>query len=221
MVEEKKTDTFEQKLIRAHSKFLESIKDVYPLAVLGSLCIAISAFTKDAYPQAQVYAIVAASLFLIAFVSSFIQKAMPSDWPAFFSMTSTAIATFFLFLVVIEFAKAISLVGKAALIVLFLFVMTIMFYLSISVLRVVQKTKSTLIVICGTITIGAVSLLLVLSAISWLSELAGISVFPKLNNNFFGAVALIVSIFLFATLLLLVKESKKKKTKTSMISGSP
>jgi hypothetical protein len=78
-----------------------------------------------------------------------------------------------------------------------------------------------LIVICGTITIGAVSLLLVLSAISWLSELAGISVFPKLNNNFFGAVALIVSIFLFATLLLLVKESKKKKTKTSMISGSP
>ncbi|MCJ7633276.1 hypothetical protein MUP77_12905 [Candidatus Bathyarchaeota archaeon] len=221
MAEEKKTESFEEKMMRAHSRFLEDVGKVYPLAVLGSLCIAISAFTKDTYPQAQAYSVVAASLFLIAFVSSLLTRVMGGDLPAFTSIASTAVAIFFLFLVVIEFARAISLVGKTLLIVPFLFMVITFFSGSIAILRFSQKVKSTLIVICGTIAIGTISLFWILLTIFLVGELTEIRIFPRLNNNFMNAVILIGAVFLMITWLLFRKESKKGKTKISMISEGP
>jgi len=81
--ETKKPKTIEQRIKEYHPKFLEAIKDVYPLAVLGSLCIAISAFTSQNYTNAQGYAISAASMFLIAFVASLLFKAIKMDYFAF------------------------------------------------------------------------------------------------------------------------------------------
>lgn len=61
--ETRKEDSIEKRLLDLHPKFLETIREVYPLAVLGSLCIAIASFTAETYPDAQIYAISAASMF--------------------------------------------------------------------------------------------------------------------------------------------------------------
>lgn len=70
MNEKKKSKPIQQQLIEYHPKFLDAIREVYPLAVLGSLCIAISAFTNQNYVTVQVYSITAASMFLLAFIFS-------------------------------------------------------------------------------------------------------------------------------------------------------
>lgn len=53
-----------------HQKFLQSVKEVYPLAVLSSFSIAISTFSRDISISAQGYAIGAGMCFLYAFVSA-------------------------------------------------------------------------------------------------------------------------------------------------------
>ena len=117
----------EKRLEDLHPKFLEAIRDAYPLAVLGSLCIATAAFTTQTYPNAQIYAISAASLFLIAFVISFAFKIFPNWIFAVLSYASTGTAILFLFFVVGEFAKtnvvlssSVRLVGSIPNIVAFL-----------------------------------------------------------------------------------------------------
>lgn len=77
------------------------------------LCIAISAFTSQNYNNAQGYAISAASMFLIAFVASFIFKAIKMDYFAFISYISTAIGVIFLFAVIITLGQHISVVGRS------------------------------------------------------------------------------------------------------------
>jgi hypothetical protein len=100
--EEKKHKDPLKKLVDYHPEFLETIKEVYPLAVLGSLCIAISAFTAESYPEAQTYALTAASLFLFAFASSFGVKILSNELLAFTSYASTALGIIMLFAVVFQ-----------------------------------------------------------------------------------------------------------------------
>jgi hypothetical protein len=109
----KKEKSIEERLIEYHPKFLEAIKEVYPLAVLGSLCIAIAAFTSQTYPDTPTYAITAASLFLIAFVMSLLFKIIKGSYVAVLSYISTALATVFLFLTIATFAQSIPMVSKS------------------------------------------------------------------------------------------------------------
>ena len=94
---------FEELVQASQSKFLKIVKDTYYLAVLGSLCIAISAFTLQNYPQAQAYAISGASLFLLAFVCSFVAKIIASPFLIIPSYLSTALGVLMLFLVIVDF----------------------------------------------------------------------------------------------------------------------
>jgi hypothetical protein len=55
------------KVNELHPKFIKAIKETSPLAVLGSLCIAVSAFTSQNFSEALPFAITAATLFLVAF----------------------------------------------------------------------------------------------------------------------------------------------------------
>jgi len=110
---EKKPKTIEQRMREYHPKFLEAIKDSYPLAVLASLCIAVAAFTSANYSIAQGYAISAASMFLIAFTVSFLFKIINLDYFAFISYISTALGIVFLFAVIITFAQAIPEVSRS------------------------------------------------------------------------------------------------------------
>ena len=108
-----KPKTIEQRMKDYHPKFLEAIKDTYPLAVLGSLCIAISAFSSQNYTNVQVYAISAASMFLIAFTVSFAFKVIEIDYFAFISYISTGLAIVFLFAVIVTFAQDIPEVSRS------------------------------------------------------------------------------------------------------------
>ncbi len=104
---------FEEVIKASQPKFLEIVKETYYLAVLGSLCIAVSAFTQQNYPQVQPYAITGASLFLLAFVCSFVSKISPSLFLIIPVYLSTLGGVIMLFLITIAFASAFPLVSKA------------------------------------------------------------------------------------------------------------
>ena len=108
----------EDKLARLHPRFLEILKQVYPLAVLGSLCIAISAFAHQSYPEAQAYALTSASLFLMAFVLSFLFEISRYRGFALTSYVSTALAVLLLFVAIYEFGVNVPMITRTPLIVL-------------------------------------------------------------------------------------------------------
>ena len=110
---EKPKKTFDQKVIEYHPKFLEAIRETYPLAVLGSLCIAIAAFTTKTYPDIQTYALSAASLLLIAFAFSFIMKFLPSVYFALGSYVAAGLGALFIFLAIGSFTQAIPVIGTS------------------------------------------------------------------------------------------------------------
>lgn len=120
MSESKKEDKFEleKKLARLHPRFLEILKEVYPLAVLGSLCIAISAFAHQSYPEAQAYALASASLFLGAFVLSFLFEISKFLGFALMSYVSTALAVLLLFVAIYEFGVNVPMITRIPIIVL-------------------------------------------------------------------------------------------------------
>jgi hypothetical protein len=99
-----------------HPKFLEAIKESSPLAVLGSLCIAISAFTNLNFSNAQPFAITSAMLFLIAFLVSVAFKMFQESlFAPLFSMATyitVAFGIILLFGVVYFFASSIPLVSN-------------------------------------------------------------------------------------------------------------
>lgn len=113
-----KERNFEELVQASQPKFLEAVRETYYLAVLGSLCIAISTFTQQNYPQAQAYAITGASLFLIAFVCSFITKIIPSVFLIIPSYLSTCLGILMLFLVTTQFYNFNELVSKTLYLVL-------------------------------------------------------------------------------------------------------
>jgi hypothetical protein len=144
----RKDRDFEELVQASQPKFLEALRETSYLAVLGSLCITISAFTQQNYPQAQAYAIAGASLFLIAFVCSFITKIIPSVFLLIPSYLSTGLGILMLFLVITQFSNSNVLVLK----MLYLVVMgvvstifaTIPFYMYRSRRKAEKKVRSCL-----------------------------------------------------------------------------
>ncbi|MCW4024535.1 MAG: hypothetical protein NWF01_05820 [Candidatus Bathyarchaeota archaeon] len=105
-------------LTKWHPQFLRAFKESSPFVVVGSLCIAVSAFTQQAFPQAQAYSLAAATLFLIAFVTSLLfrffnsEKFSPLDsMLAVSTYVSTAIAILMLFIAVSVFGQSIPTVS--------------------------------------------------------------------------------------------------------------
>lgn len=212
--EETQTEkTVEDMLVETHSRFLETIREVYPLAVLGSLCIAISAFTQQSFPQAQVYALTGASMFLIAFVSSFATKIIPSWYFVVPSYFSTALGTLMLFLVTIEFSKTIPMVSQAMSGIPAMIFVVFMSSFCYALSRIVSKTKnrfirlSLLISILFCIVFIAVSILIVAGAIFDVEILS--------QNSFENLAfpSFVVSlIFAFIAIPSINKERKKTKS---------
>jgi hypothetical protein len=120
MSESKNEDTIDlgERLERLHPRFLEILKEVYPLAVLGSLCIATSAFAHQSYPEAQAYALTSASLFLGAFVFSFLFEISKLRGLALVSYVSTALAVLLLFVAIYEFGVNVPMISRTPMIVL-------------------------------------------------------------------------------------------------------
>jgi len=112
---ESKGEDLEKKLVSLHPKFLAIIKEVYPLAVLGSLCVAISAFAHQSYPEAQAFALASASLFLAAFAFSFLFEVSTKAFPYFALMSyiSTALAVLLLFATIFQFGVNVPMIGRA------------------------------------------------------------------------------------------------------------
>jgi hypothetical protein len=110
----KNEDDLDRLLLKSEPVFFGAIKETYYLAVLSSLCIAISAFTQTNFQQATPYALTGASFFLIAFVLSLISKFLKFKFPMvlFFVYASTALGTLMLFLVIIEFGRSILMISR-------------------------------------------------------------------------------------------------------------
>jgi hypothetical protein len=138
---EKKTKSLEEKLVELHPKFLETVREVYPLAVLSSLCIAVTAFTQQTYPQIQPYSITAAGLFLVAFIASFVCRIVPMEMLAFISYCSTALAVFMLVVVVSGFATATPVLSKTMAIIPVGLFIVIMLSALLTLGRIMMKSK--------------------------------------------------------------------------------
>ncbi len=206
----KKEQTTEEKLVGTHPKFLETIHEVYPLAVLGSLCIAISAFTQQEFPQAQIYAITGASLFLIAFVFSFATKIFPNQIFVTVSYVSTALAVLMLFLVTIEFSKTVTMVNKAmtslAIMVVVVFLATFCYVSG----RGISKTRNRFIrlsllvsiVFCAIFIAGTLSLVADYNF--------GAKILPEQIFVYLWMPSLVIStVFSFIAIVLVYKERRK------------
>jgi hypothetical protein len=138
---EEKKKSFEEKLVELHPKFLETVREVYPLAVLSSLCIAVTAFTQQTYPQIQPYSITAAGLFLVAFIASFACRIIKMDMLAFISYCSTALAVFMLVLVVSGFATATPVFSKTMILIPVGFMIVILLSGLLTLGRVMTESK--------------------------------------------------------------------------------
>jgi hypothetical protein len=210
-----KEEDFEHKLASFHPKFLRIIRRVYPLAVLGSLCVAISAFAHQSYPEAQAYALASASLFLTAFVLSFSYEIFKFTLAALMSYISTALAVFLLFLAIFEFSVSVPMISRTFPSIMGFLAVIFFTSLYYSMFKVIRRVKSKLSrasawisISCGVLTLS----LMVINQISFL--LSGeyvafaIDLFPKLIVSFL-AVSLAFSV---VAIYLIRKEVKKEKS---------
>lgn len=215
--ETKKDNSFEKIITELHPRFLGIVKQVYPLAVLGSLSIAVAAFTAETYPEAQVYAITAASLFLVAFTSSFLFMIIHIDLLAVFSYISTAMATLFLFLVVVEFGKTVTMVSRAVYINPAVFMILLFSYLFLRFSKVMKKTKSRGILLFGVLSISTGAFFIVTSlviTVIYLLDVRLLSFFPPLFA-ILAMVSLFVSLISAIIFALLIHQERKKSEKVS------
>lgn len=214
--ETKKDDSFEKIITELHPRFLGIVKQVYPLAVLGSLSIAVAAFTAETYPEAQVYAITAASLFLVAFTSSFLFMIIHIDLLAVFSYISTAMATLFLFLVVVEFGKTVTMVSRAVYINPAVFMIMLLSYLFLRIGKVMKK-KSRLILLFSVLSMSTGAFFIFASLVITIIYLLDVGLLPFFPPLF----AIVAMVSLFASLIsaiisaLLIHEERKKSEKAS------
>jgi hypothetical protein len=207
--ETKTKKSIDKRVVELHPKFLEAIRDTYPLAVLGSLCIAIAAFSAQTYPNVQVYAITSASLFLIAFVVSFAFKVMPNYFLAVLSYASTGMAILLLFFVVGGFMKTNPLLSNSVRLVenvpsMFAFLLVILFFYEIR-----KRTKSKTVSWCclAAIPFGTAYFVyyLVLDASYFLAFNL-----PPLSGTIFLALITIVLIFMIIVIVIEFRLRKKK-----------
>jgi hypothetical protein len=171
LIEEKKNNedteynlmkTFENKLADLHPKFLRAIKETYPLAVLGSLCMAIAAFTQSNFPEATSYALTGASFFLVGFVCSLLFKVWSFYYLSFFTYLSTTLGIVMMFFVIAEFGKSITLVNNIPLFFMTVIGLVIMSITFLSMGKIYRSHKSNSILLCGYLisVIGVISIVL-------------------------------------------------------------
>ena len=193
-----------QEVVKAFQpKFLEIVKETYSLAVLGSLCIAVSAFTQQNYPQVQPYAITGASLFLLAFVCSFISKISPSAFVIIPIYLSTLGGVIMLFLVTMEFSSAFPLVSKAFSALYILIFMIAFTAIPYNLFRNRRKSNGKT-KIC--ITISAVSLAIAIPSIAITLIIAIFFVFvvTSLESVFLAVMIIGIASFFIGVVFLLV-----------------
>jgi len=211
--QEEKKKSFEEKLVELHPRFLETVREVYPLAVLSSLCIAVTAFTQQTYPQIQPYSITAAGLFLVAFIASFACKIIQMDMLAFISYSSTALAVFMLVLVVSGFATATPVFSKTMILIPAGFMIVILLSGLLTLGRIMTKSKlkatrlsclassSSLVALIITVAIGTVTTFV------WSSAPDQVFTSALLVSMLFLLISLIFVVFFVA------KERGQKKAK--------
>ncbi|WNZ29545.1 MAG: hypothetical protein IAX21_01345 [Candidatus Bathyarchaeota archaeon] len=110
--EKKSKSSLNDLMLKSHETVLSVLKQVSYLAVLGSLCIAIATLTGKENPEVQVYALTAATLFLVAFLTSFVARLFSVGVyvvPSYVAMIGGVIM---LFLVVQSFYTKIALVNR-------------------------------------------------------------------------------------------------------------
>lgn len=198
-------------------KFLEAVKETYYLAVLGSLCIAVSAFTQQTYPHAQAYAITGASLFLIAFVCSFAAKFVPSSTLIIPSYLSTIGGVVMLFLVTAEFYNAITMVSKALSLIYFGLIAIMIVTIPISFYRSRKKSKGKTKAV---LTIAVITLSIMVSSMTSLLTLT--IMLSPITNVILGTTIVVLGLtfaisgilgiaFTFVAIPLLVIERRHQK----------
>jgi hypothetical protein len=209
-------------IVESQPKFLKAVQETYYLAVLGSLCIAVSAFTQQAYPQAQAYAITGASLFLLAFFCSFIAKLFPSAFLIMPSYIATGAGIVMLFLVTLEFYNALTIVSKAFTVIMIgvaaTLIATIPYNLYILRKKSISVTKHLL-----TISVVLLSMMLISFLIISVPSLI-------LGSNPFLEAVILVSVWVFsittmlglgstvtAISMLIFEKRRRKKEITSKI----
>jgi hypothetical protein len=211
----KNEKSIEKELVELHQKFLDTIKEVYPLAVLGSLCVAIAAFTKETYPNAQVFAIAAASLFLIAFAVSLLAKIMPNIYLVIISFASTGIAIMFLFLVITEFSRVVSVVSTSLRLIQIIPFVFVLFVGGLFFYRTQRDTKSRAIHLLSILGIP----LVVFNIISYLFNiLSYLMVFDvpiftsQLSLEIFALVSLVLMLILVTSIIAKKKAKEQEQT---------
>jgi hypothetical protein len=196
-------------------KFLEAVKETYYLAVLGSLCIAVSAFTQQTYPQAQAYAITGASLFLLAFVCSFIAKIFPSAFLIVPSYIGTGAGIVMLFLVTVEFYNALTMVSKTFTVIIIGVVATIIatvpYNLYLYRKKSIGKTKHLLTVSIVSLSMMVASFAIMLIPSLILSPNLVLGTVILVSFLVFPITAIVGLVCTFIAIPLLIIEKRKHK----------
>jgi hypothetical protein len=208
---EKKTKTLEEKLVELHPKFLETVKEVYPLAVLSSLCIAVTAFTQQTHPEIQPYSITAAGLFLVAFIASFVFKIVQMEMLAFISYCSTAIAVLMLVLVVSGFATATPVLTKTMTIIPAGFMIVVMLSALLTFGRIMMKSKLKIARLSGFVSFFSFAFLTITIVVAIVDTFVGLSA----SDNWVFSLLFVPSLFvciisLMVTTFFVAKERRMK-----------
>jgi hypothetical protein len=113
LTEEENTNPIEKRLLDFFPKLIDIIKDILPLAILGSLCVAIASFTKSSYPDSSDWAISAATMYLTAFAFSFLYKLTKNYLYAFLTYISIFFGTIFIIMIIFIFSSSITIVNTS------------------------------------------------------------------------------------------------------------
>ncbi len=103
---------FGEKLRITQLSFIDALKDLHPIAFLGSFSLLIATFSQGKFISAQDYAITASICFLTAFLASAIFKIDKTPYISLLSIFFIISGFIFLFLVAWEFAKIANLANK-------------------------------------------------------------------------------------------------------------
>jgi hypothetical protein len=220
--EEPKEKELEDVIVTSQPKFLKGVQETYFLAVLGSLCIAVSAFTQQSYPQAQVYAVTGASLFLVAFVCSLVAKIFPSAFLIVPSYIATGAGVLMLFLITLEFYNAITLVSKAFTVIIIGLVVTIIATVPYNMYHYRKKSKGktkhllTTSIISLTVMVSSLTIMLVPSIV--LSTSAILGTVAVISGIIFSISAILglASTFIAIPFLFIERRRQRKEKKANI-----
>ena len=211
MNETKEKKSFEEKLVALHPKFLETVKEVYPLAVLSSLCIAVTAFTQQTYPQIQPYSITAAGLFLVAFMASFAFKIVQTEMLAFISYCSTALAVFMLVLVVSGFATATPIFSKTMILIPAGFMIAILLSGLVTLGRIMMKSKLKITRLLSFASLSSFAFLTIILVALTVTTFVGVGTSDQWFTPLLIPSIFLTIFFLMMTVFFVAKERKTVK----------